>query len=172
MIRAAKASDTMRVISLMQEAHAKSRYADKGEVHREAAKMLLARAVHFYGRTHDGGTLYLVSETDGEVRGFFLAVIGRVYVVGTMLEAQDVHAYMSETADKRDYLRMLNAFDAWVDGNPMVIDATLSNSDFIEGAGDQLARIYEKRGYVRTNAVFKRRIEREPISEPTEECAA
>lgn len=162
MIRAAKAADTMAVIGLMQEAKAKSRYADIGEVDVKLAKLFLGRMVHFQGNRHAGGSLYVVSETDGALKGFFLAHLAPVYIVGNKLEAQDLHLYMSDDADPRDFFRCIALFDEWAASNPDVIEATLSLSDFIpdpEGA-ELIERIYARRGYERTASVHKRRIPR------------
>jgi len=162
MIRAAKAADTMRVIMLMKKALSKSRYADKGKVDCMIAKSFLPRCVHFHGNHSAGSTLYLVSETAGEVRGFFIGCLSRIYVVGDKLEAQDVHLYLSDNADRRDFRRFINAFDEWADENDNVIEATLSLSDFIQDAAawKRMAKFYKSRSYEETNRVFKRRITR------------
>jgi hypothetical protein len=165
MIRVAKAADTMAVIRLMKEALSRSRYRDRGEVDVEAAKAFLARCVHFHGHSGAGATFYLVSEDEDSHRptGFFIACLGRVYVVGDKLEAQDVHLYLSGMADPKDFRRFVQAFDKWADANPDVIEATLSMSDFIKdllGRDETMARFYQRRGYTPTNQVFKRRIER------------
>lgn len=158
-IRPAKAADTVAVIGLMEEAHRRSRYAQVGGVHRETAKAFLVRCVQLHGHLNAGGTLYLVAEKDGAVTGFFIALLARVYVVGTLLEAQDIFLYMNESADRRDFRRCIKAFDNWAQGNPRCIEATLSNSDFIPGAKEILERIYVRRGYEKTNNVFKRRFQ-------------
>jgi hypothetical protein len=94
------------------------------------------------------------------VRGFFIATLTPLYVVCNKLEAQDVHIYMSDDADKRDFLRILDAFETWANENPKVVMVTLSDSDFIDGLQDRLASIYQKRGFTATNRVFKKRIAR------------
>lgn len=161
MIRVAKAADTMAVVRLMQEALSRSRYKDAGQVDVEVAKKFLLRCVHFHGHTQSGATFYLVSETDGQLTGFFIACLSPVYIVGDKLEAQDIHLYLSDGADRRDFLRFVNAFDKWADSNPDVIEATLSLSDFLDTHGPRLRQVYEGRGYEVTNQVLKRRITRE-----------
>lgn len=164
MIRNAKAADTMAVIRLMQEAHRRSAYAKAGNVHVERAKVFLARCVHFHGNTGPGSTFYLVSHLeDGTLTGFFIGTVSPVYVVGDMLEAQDIHLYLSGAADPKDFPRFIQAFERWATANEDVIEITLSTSNFIAHAleWEQVKRYYERRGYDATNAVFKRRLQRD-----------
>lgn len=160
MIRPGRAADTMAVIALMEEAKETSVYAEVGEISEDAARSFLARCVHLHGNQAAGGTLYLVSERDGRVVGFFVAVLSRVYIVGSLLAAQDVLIYMSEAAPPRDFARCVALFDLWAESNPKVIEAKLSTSDFHGHANRRLERIYEARGYEKTHMVMKKRIER------------
>lgn len=162
MIRAAKAADTMAVIGLMQEAKAKSIYRDVGEIDVKLARQFLARCAHFSGSRNAGGTLYLVSETDGDIRGFFIADFANVYIVGSLLEARDHQTYMSDDADPWDFFRCIAAFDEWWSTNPKCIKGDLSLSNFIpdDGATEIVERAYMRRGYERSAFVFTRRIER------------
>ena len=143
----------------MIEANARSIYADRVSVHKERARNFLVQCVTYHGQHQPGSTLYFVSENEFGVRGYFIAMLSPFYIVGDMLEANDVHCYMADNADKKDFLRMLRAYNEWVDENPKVIEAKLSDSDFIKGM-ERVGLVYERMGYVKTHSVYSRKIDR------------
>lgn len=160
-IRQAKPSDVMALLDLIEEALAQSVYAGAGEMDRDYAKSMFKRAMHFHGNTNANATLFNVSETaSGKIEGYFFGFLDRVYQIGKPLAAQDIHFYLSDRADPRDAIRLLDAFLTWAQGNPKVIEIRIGESNFMGEPDPRFAVLLERKGFTKGATVFSKRIER------------
>lgn len=159
-IRAAKPSDVVALLDLIEDALARSVYAGAGELDRDYAKRMLARAMHFHGNTNTNATLFNVAEADGKIEGYFFGFLDRVYQLGKPLAAQDIHFYLSERADARDAIRLLDAFEAWAQSSEKAIEIRIGESNFMGEPDPRFAALLERRGYTVGARVFTKRIEK------------
>lgn len=155
MIRAAKFSDIPRIVDLLHEMHAASKYAGKVDVSRKAAHALMQQCVTRHGGLHEGGALVMVAEHDGQVEGFIVGMLDRVYHIGDRLASNDVYLYVTEAASKLDVRRLLDAYVEWAAGNPKVFEIRLSWTDTMEGA-EKIGDLYKKMGFRRCGAIYER----------------
>lgn len=160
MIRPAKFADIVRIVELMHEMHARSRYHDTDKVNDKTAHQLIAQCVHRHGHTHAGGAMVMVAVHDNVVEGFMVGMLDNLYHIGHKLMAQDVFLYTSDKADPLDFMRLLKAYVKWASGNPKVVEIKLSWTDAVDGA-EKLDAIYEGLGFRRCGHIFERLPENE-----------
>jgi len=157
MIRRATFSDIPRMVELLCEAHAASKFAARVGVSRKAAHTLLQQAVTRNGGTNDGGTIVLVAEHAGVLEGLFVGVLNRVYFIGDKLEANDMYLFVTPSAGRADASKMIDGYLEWADANPKVDrqDVKLSYTDALPGAA-RVGRLYAKKGFRRAGEIFER----------------
>lgn len=164
MIRPAKFFDTVRIVELMDEMHARSRYKDVDVVDAKHARSLVAQFIHRHGGQHDGGSYAMVSVRDQKVEGFILGILDRTYHIGKKLMAQDVLLYLSDKADKLDAQRLLDGYIKWAADNPKVVEIKLSWTDAIPAAA-AIEALYERKGFRRCGAIWTRGKEPQQLEE-------
>lgn len=149
-------TDTIRLAELLEDQHPRSRYAGAVEVDVAHTRRMLAQAIQRNGHTHDGGALVMVIEDEaGVVVAFIVGVLSRVYHIGTMLCAQDMFLVAAESAPPLSAMRLLSAFIGWAERNPRVLEIQLSHTDVLP-EGERMAPIYERMGFTRCGAIFRR----------------
>lgn len=157
MLRPAAPGDLARLYSLVLEMHKASEYpAREIDVSEPVTRKLLLDAIARNGRTNDGGTLFNVVERGGQIEGFMLGILQRVYMIGNRLEAQDFWLYCTPKAPARASARLIDAYVAWADGNPKVADIVLSWTDTAGVDGAKIGRLYNSRGFIRRGEIWKR----------------
>jgi hypothetical protein len=157
MIRPARLDDLVKLHALVLEMHQATDYPARGiGVSETAAKALFRDAVMRNGRTNDGGVLLNVIEVAGELRGFMLGLLQRVYMIGDRLEAQDAFLYCSPYAPARAPERLIDAYIAWAESNPKVAEIALSFTNAGGVKVKKLARLYERKGFARVGEIWKR----------------
>lgn len=157
-IRDAKFVDVPRIVALMREQHVLSRYRNTPvQVDEAWSRQFLTQSIMRHGNGQTGGTLVLVSERDGAVEGIFLGILDRILGIGSMLYGTDVFFYLTDKADPRDGLRMIDTFTAWCDANPFVYEIVPGITDtFGPEYPDRVARIYEAKGFERCGTILRR----------------
>lgn len=155
MIRAATFSDIPRVVDLLVEMQAESKYAGRVDVSRKTAHALMQQCVRRHGGQHDGGSLVMVAEHGDQVEGFIVGLLDRVYHIGDRLAANDVFLHVTERAAKTDVRRLLDAYVKWASDNPKVEEIRLSWTDTMAGA-EKIGDLYEKMGFRRCGAIYER----------------
>lgn len=159
-VRDARFVDIPQIACLIAEGHQRSVYAETATFDPLAARQLLARALQRHGHTNNGGSLVLVSETEGGVvEGFLIAILDNVYPCLTELMATDLMFIMSERADSRDARQMLKQVEEWAAANPKVIELHMGITDAI-GDWKRTAKLYERLGFDQCGAMFTKRLER------------
>ena len=86
-VRNANFSDIPDLVEIMLDGHKRSRYADTTTFDDIEVKQLLVRCIQRHGQNNYMGSLVLVSESDGIVKGF---IVGPVNVNAKKLFEQRV----------------------------------------------------------------------------------
>lgn len=160
MIRTAVPADVMAIIALIEAAHARSIYADVDKIDVEYTRKFYTRAMHFNGHSNHNATLFLVSERDGVIGGYFFGFLDRLYNIGHKLSATDVHFYLAPDADQHDMLRLLNKFIEWAEGNPKVVEIRIGESNLFGEPDGRFAALLERKGFSKAATVFTKGIAR------------
>lgn len=157
MIRRAAFGDIPALVALMLEMHAASKYAGRVEVDEKHTRAMFMAMIQRHGGKHDGATLVNVVENrDGEVAGFMVGMLDRVYHVGTMLAAKDVFLYVRQgRAGALDAGRLVDAFLSWAEENAKVHEINLSWTDTLPGAA-RVEALYLAKGFRRSGAIYER----------------
>lgn len=156
-VRTAKPADVMAIISLIEEAHQRSIYKDVDEVDRDYTRQLFTRAMHFNGHSNHNATIFLVSEAEDKIEGYFFGFLERVYCIGKKLTACEVHFYLSPQADQRDALKILNDFIAWAEENPKVVEIRMGESNVLGEPDPRFSALLERKGFARGTTIFTKR---------------
>jgi hypothetical protein len=161
MIRVARFADVPRLVELLHEMRTNSIYVDRADIDQKAAKSLLVSSIQRHGGGHAGSTLVLVAETEaGDVEGFVIGLLDRVYGIGDKLTATDIITYASPRADAHDAMRLVNALVAWAKANPKCIEVRLGANDVMGGDWQRTARLYERAGMKQVGSIYEARFER------------
>lgn len=156
MIRPAIFADIPRICELMVEAQPRSAYAELDEVDVPHVKKLLMAAIPRHGFTNAAGTWVMVAEEAGQVEGSLFGMLDRVQSVGRRLFATDVWWFISDRADPRDGLRLLDSFDAWAWSVPGVVVIQNGATDVI-GNAERTGRILQRRGRRMIGGIYEAR---------------
>lgn len=157
MIRPATFGDLPRLYDLFEEMRQASVYKDCAETDRDTLRSLLMDSVRRNGGKNNGGTLFLVHEVDGEIQGFLLGILERVYHFLNRLRATDVFLYCSDGAQMRASSLMLDRYVAWAVENPKVIEVMLSWTDAISETAERIENAYRRRGFRKCGGIWTRR---------------
>lgn len=155
MIRAAKFADIPRIVELMVEMQSASKYRDVSEVDVKVAHQLVAHCIQRNGHTTDGGALVQVVDVAGQVEGFMMGVLGRVYHIGKKLNADDAFLHCTKRAPKTAMKRLFKAYMDWATSNPRVATIKASWTDALPGAA-RMGAFYKGQGFERVGEIFER----------------
>ena len=160
-VRAANFVDIPAIVAIGADVHGRSIYGPISTYDREMAKQLCARSMQRHGQMNYGGTFFLVSETDGEVRGFIIAILDQVYPCVEELMVTDLLFAGAENMASRDAITMIRQIDAWGQSNPKVIEIYLAVNDAVIGGDWQrVGKMYEHLGLTLCGGVYRRIIDR------------
>jgi hypothetical protein len=120
-------------------------------------RQFYTRAMHFNGHSNHQATLFLVSENNGKIEGYFFGFLDRVYSIGHKLAATDVHFYLSPDADQRDAIRIVDHFIAWGEGNPKVVELRIGESNVFGEPDPRFRALLERKGFAAAATVFTKR---------------
>lgn len=162
-VRPAKFEDIPEVAGVMQWAYEHSIYADRATFDLVQAKQLCARSMHRHGHRNYGGTLFLVSETDGEVRGFIIGFIDLVYPCLQEFMVTDLGFVLRDDANPADAPRMVNTIMGWAKLNPKVIEVHLGLNDAMTANWTRVAKMYERLGLEQCGGIYRILIERNEL---------
>ncbi|MCH8134802.1 MAG: hypothetical protein IIB77_02350 [Proteobacteria bacterium] len=155
-VRAAKFVDIPRIAELGADAHKRSIYAQITTFDDVLAKQLCARSLQRHAQQNYGGTLFLVSETAGEVRGFIIALIDLVYPCFSGLVVTDLAFAFTENAEPRDAAKIILRVIRWAEANPKVIEVHLGVTDAIGGDWKRVGKLYERLGFEQCGGMFRK----------------
>lgn len=145
MMRDAKYVDIPALVAMLKRVHAKSKYADRAEVHDKSVEELLLGAVA--GQKHRGpnGSYLAVIERDDKIVAFIVGSLSRAYNILDKLVADDIFL-ISESNRPVDIIRLIDGYVGWAGSNPNVIEIGLSWSDAVND-GQTMAKLYQRKGF-------------------------
>jgi hypothetical protein len=155
-IRPARTTDVFAITEILVAQQARSRYAGIVAVDEPYTRKMLAQAIQRHGGTNDGATLVNVVEYQGEVVAFMMGVLQRVYNIGVMLEAYDVHLarHPNSKCPIVSSIILLQQYVDWAQHNPKVVDINLTHSD-VTPESRRMAEVYEGLGFVRHGGLYR-----------------
>jgi RimJ/RimL family protein N-acetyltransferase len=155
MIRPATFSEIPRLVDLLEEMCAESKYAGRVNVDRRAAGALLQQCVTRHNGKHEGGAWVMVDDRDGIAEGFMVGLLDRVYHIGDKLSAKDIYLHATKRAGQASALRLFRSYVDWAASNPKVIEINGSWTDALPGA-ERIALVYQKLGFRKCGEIFER----------------
>lgn len=161
-VRRAKYTEIPRIYELLEEAYEKSRYKDSPvTLDKKRSKAMLMQSMQRHGGTVEGSTLVLVSSDDKDMtQGFIIAVLCRVYEIGSMLYATDLFFYQGKASLAADARKLLQGVVDWATGNPKVYEVRFGLTDAVDGNFLRTAQLYDRMGFRQEGMIFGKRIER------------
>ncbi len=158
-VRAAKFVDIPQMVLLLEEGYRRSIYAGKATFDDQEANQLIRRALPRHGHTNNGGSMVMVSESNGMVDGLMIGLLDNVYPCLKELVATDLLFIQAEHANPRDGVLMLKNLIAWAEANPRVIEIHLGVASTV-GDWERTAQLYERLGLERCGAMFRKEFDR------------
>ena len=155
MIRPATPSDIPRVKELFAEMHAASKFAGRVAISDRALHDLLLMALGNRNRPIVGGTHFSVAVRKDRVEGFMIGMLDRVYHIGTKLVAQDMFLNVTDKGFMGDFLRLIDDYVDWANGNPNVININLSWTNSLPDA-ERIESAYMRKGFSRAGGIYQR----------------
>lgn len=147
MIRKALFVDQLRILELIAELHAKSRYAGI-ELNDQLCKRYLIEFIRL--------NQAWVAEHDGRVVGVLVVYSDWIYGVLKAKMAADQFFYVSpDGGGIADWSGLIDAFVAWFEQQPRVIEVSLSSSGAVEG-WERVEALYRRKGFAPYGAVFRK----------------
>lgn len=166
MIRDARMIDILRLVELLEYAQARSVYAGRVAVDVPYAKKYLGGAIMRNGNIHHGGTcVKVVEDADGEVQGFILGALDRVYGIGDKLAAFDNYLVVTDEAPPLSAKRLFDSYVAWASACPSVVEIGASHTQALPES-ERLASVFERAGFRPYGTIYQR------ANEPAEERMA
>lgn len=153
-IRAAKYADIPNIVAIMAAAHARSRDADCTTFDEIDAKQLLLRSIQRHDHKNYMGSLVLVSERDGTVKGFIIGILDLVYPAIKELKVTDLLFIFEDGADPRDAREMVLALIEWGRNNPKVVKVLIAVTDDV-GDWTRVANLYKATGLEQCGGLFR-----------------
>jgi L-amino acid N-acyltransferase YncA len=157
MIRPAKYGDVPRIVDLLKEMHAASKYAGHVGVDHKSAHDLITQCVRRHAGQHEGATLVFVVERDGQVEGFMVGMLDRIYHIGDRLTANDLYLHTTKAAPPGSARGLFRRYMKWAADNPKVYEIASSWSDAIPGA-QKVGRMYQALGFEKCGEMFIKRV--------------
>lgn len=155
-IRPARSVDAAAITAILEARLPDSRYAGIAQVDPIAARRLFAHAAQRHGGTTEGATFLMVAEDEaGEVEAFMLGSLNRIYMVFDALGACDNFLIGRKGCDPRAMTALFDAYLAWADANPRVVEIGASWADTIEGT-EAITHFFERRGFALCGKTFRR----------------
>jgi len=152
-VRKASFSDIPRLWELAQEMHAASVYAERVTPEKKAFRDLCFQTI----TNHGHATCIFVYEDAGEVVGFIMGTIDRVYHIAKEFLATDIFFYVAEGSTAKAAPKLLDAFVEWGEGRKNVVEIYVGISGAI-GNPERTAKMYERRGFRRDGLMLVREI--------------
>lgn len=157
MIRDAKAVDIPAIVSLLEDAYARTHYAKSGltRIDPQETKRLLMTGIMRHGHKNGGGCFVQVAESHGIVTGLIFGTLARVYSIGDRLMATDLFWIASPLVDPRDPRGLMKNMLAWAESAPHVIEATCAATAIINIDPEEAGRILESLGMKRYGILYR-----------------
>ena len=112
-IRAARFTDIPRIVEIMEDAHERSRDVARTTFDEVDAKQLLLRSIQRHGHMNYMGSLVMVCEYNGIVRGFIIGIIDLVLPGLKEYKVTDLLFLVGQGAAPGDARDMVQAVIEW-----------------------------------------------------------
>jgi len=149
MIREARFLDIPRLGAVMEEMHGRSRYAAYG-LDLEGFKNQCVQAIEGHGQ----GTCLFVADGEQKAEGFILGVTDAPYGVIEARYATDLFFYVTLGADPHHASRLYDAFLAWAQAAPGVIEIRNGAVDAISDYR-RTERLYQRKGLTQEGVLYR-----------------
>ena len=160
MIRVAKFGDIPRLVEIIKEAHAATKYKDLCEIDEKETKALLLNAIRNHGGQHEGSTFVAVAENKGKVEGYIIGILQRFYDVTDKLEATDWQWLCTKDVQPSDPIKLVKAMHKWAGKNPKCIAIFQANTDLWKNP-EAITRSLEGLGMKRCGHVLRKELNHE-----------
>jgi hypothetical protein len=154
-IRPAKAADAFALADLLAARHKDTRYWGEVGIDMAIARKTFAFAAQRHAGTNDGATFLLLDEDAKGIRGFILAGLSRVYLVGDKLASCDQFLLGRKGCPERVLVRLFDQYVAWAAANPKVYEIGASWANTIPGS-EGFAKVFARRGFNRIGETWGR----------------
>lgn len=155
-IRPARSIDAPALAELIAARVPDTCYAGRDEVDLVYARKMFGFAAHRHGGVHDGATFLMVAEDEaGEIAGFVMGSLGRVYGVGKKLCATDNYLLGRQGCPARVLISLFREYLKWATSNPKVVEVGASWSDALAGS-DAMGKFYELEGFTRCAVTYRK----------------
>jgi hypothetical protein len=155
-IRAARSIDAPAIAELVAARVPDTCYAGRDEVDVPYARKIFAYAAQRHGGTNDGAMFLMVAEDDaGEIAGFVMGTLGRVYGVGKKLCATDNYLLGRKDCPARVLRNLFELYVGWASGNRRVVEVGASFSDALPGS-EGWAPVFKRMGFDPCAQSFRR----------------
>jgi len=160
MIRDAKFTDIPAIVWLMQDAMARSHYANgaAGDIDVAEAKRLLVTAIQRHGHKNGGACWVQVAESNGIVTGLILGTLARVYSIGTRLYATDLFWLVSPAADPRDAAALMKGMVQWAESCPAVVEIKCGTTQTINDDAGKAGKVLQRLGMEPYGNIYRKEI--------------
>lgn len=156
MIRPATFGDLPRLFTLVCEQHEASKYYPDVGVDEPTLRSYLMQGVQRHGGTNNGSTCLFVEEHKGQVEGFILGILDRLYHIGDRLWSNDLFLVCTDNAPKMASSRLIDVYSDWAYNNPKVAKIMLSWTDAIGVDGKQIEKLFKRKGFLPVGGIWER----------------
>ncbi len=153
-VRAAKFVDITQIVEIMADAHKRSRDAKRTTFDPIDAKQLLLRSIQRHGHMNYMGSLVLVAEYHGKVRGFIIGIVDLVLPGLKEYKVTDLLFIVGKGAAPGDAKDMVLAVIEWGRKNPRVIKILMGATDDIVD-WTRVGKMYESVGLSQCGGFFR-----------------
>jgi hypothetical protein len=154
MLRTAKPADAGRIVDLLAETHARSRYADLPFDRRFTFGLVQQAIQRNMGdqrrRVPGGGRRHRP-----EGRGFDHRDAFRVYLILDALSAKDLFLIASDKASPMAARKLMGAYAEWAERNPKVYEIELTHTD-VTPESARMGEVYERMGFEPFGHAYRR----------------
>ncbi len=155
-VRPGEFKDLLKLKKLATEMYERSVYADRCTVDLHEFRSICFHALSNHGRT----TCLFVAEEKGEVVGFIVGTLDRVFHIAKEFLATDIFFFVGEEASARSASKLLDAFTKWGESSEGVIEVYVGVSGAI-GNPERISKMYERKGYRRDGLMLVKEVGRE-----------
>lgn len=161
MIRDANFTDIPSIVSLLRDAYQKTHYAMSGiaSIDEKEAKRLLVQAIQRHGGVNGGACFVQVSVTNGQIRGFILGTLVRVYSIGDRLSASDLFWLAAPDVFPTDPMQLMRNMVAWAERSPACVEVKCGATAIMQNP-EAAGMILKRMGFEPYGRIWRAEIER------------
>lgn len=156
LVRRAKFADIIKLWALMQEAHQRSRYADKTELDERLFKSTCVECLRGHSEKVNTSCAFVSEDEDGLITGFILGITDNVYHFGKNRYASDLVTYV-KSGHEGAGVELYREFLDWAENAPGVINIRLGATDVI-GDYRKTEILFKRHGFIQEGVLYRKEI--------------